>query len=85
MWVSFLFVPSASYSPGLSGKSGWTWLGETQAASSGRREARGQRPGALAAEQFERLDTFWVFFIPGQRLLSRALKQVSLVNLQILF
>ena len=46
--------------PGLSGKYECTWLGCLWAASSGRREAHGQRPGALSAISQTKSGAFFI-------------------------
>ena len=64
-YVGVFFICPVSFllSRALSQVQHCTWLGCPRAASSGRREARGQRPGAVNAERFERLSLCWVFFL----------------------
>ena len=57
--VCFLFaLRQFLYSPELSGKYKCTWLGCSWAASCGRNEAHGERPGAFSAEWPVSLQTY---------------------------
>ena len=65
--VFFICPVSFLLSRALSQVQHCTWLGCPRAASSGRREARGQCPGALHAEWLERLANVGLFYLSRQR------------------